>query len=401
MGKRRLPGEGSIFRRTTKLPDGRTRVRWQAQLRVGDRTPRRFVTRTCRTSREAAIALAELRADREAMRNPSRLTLGAYLRWWLDETARPSVTANTYRGYEDALAHLAPIADIPLDRLTPEDIEATCNRMTTHRGKIPRQAAPKTVRNLQIMLRRALSQAVGRGHIRRNVAALVPLRHVPRVSRDPLTPDLARAILAAVRGDRYEAAFALAFLGLRVGEFLGLTLRDLCLAEPAVANVRYQTVGSGKRAIRTELKTAASASAVPLPPFVVERLKAHLAGQDAERPFVPLDGNGLVFVTQRGYAVSGSWLTKHFQLLLERAGLPRMRLHDLRHGAASLLVEGGVHPRIVQELLRHASSRTTMDIYSHVSAAQQRDAVDALERMVRDDQSPSQSRVVETGVTER
>jgi integrase len=70
-----------------------------------------------------------------------------------------------------------------------------------------------------------------------------------------------------------------------------------------------------------------------------------------------------------GRSVNGSWLTKHFQALLARAGLQRMRLHDLRHGAASLLVGAGVHPRIAQELLRHASSKTTMEIYSHVSSA--------------------------------
>jgi integrase len=94
-----------------------------------------------------------------------------------------------------------------------------------------------------------------------------------------------------------------------------------------------------------------------------------------EQPDIWSD-EGLVSVPTRGYAVNGSWLTKHFQALLERAGLLRMRLHDLRHGGASLLVEAGVHPRIAQELLRHASSKTTMEIYSHVSAAQQREAVD-------------------------
>jgi integrase len=69
--------------------------------------------------------------------------------------------------------------------------------------------------------------------------------------------------------------------------------------------------------------------------------------------------------------------------------LPRMRLHDLRHGAASLLVVAGVHPRIAQELLRHASSKTTMEIYSHVSAAQQREAVEVLQRAVAETHSES------------
>ena len=85
-------------------------------------------------------------------------------------------------------------------------------------------------------------------------------------------------------------------------------------------------------------------------------------------------------MTEDGLAVNGSWFTKHFQELLRRAGLPTMRLHDLRHGAASLLVDAGAHPRVAQELLRHApGSKMTMARYAHVTATQQRDAADLLD----------------------
>lgn len=123
----------------------------------------------------------------------------------------------------------------------------------------------------------------------------------------------------------------------------------------------------------------------------MDRLRAHLDRQQGERPDAAND-DGLVFVTPRGYAVNGSWLTKHFQALLGRAGLQRMRLHDLRHGAASLLVGAGVHPRIAQELLRHASSKTTMEIYSHVSSAQQREAVDVLQRALTESHAESHAK---------
>ncbi len=77
--------------------------------------------------------------------------------------------------------------------------------------------------------------------------------------------------------------------------------------------------------------------------------------------------------------MSHSWLTQHFQDLLKAAGLPKMRLHDLRHGAATLLLGAGVHPRVAQQLLRHASSKTTTEIYSHVTAAQERQAAEVLQ----------------------
>lgn len=112
------------------------------------------------------------------------------------------------------------------------------------------------------------------------------------------------------------------------------------------------------------MKTKASEGSIPLPPFVVSRLKAHLDAQRLERIGAgQATEEGLVFVTTKGYSVNASWLTRHFQSLLEAAELPTMRLHDLRHGAASLLVAAGAHPRVAQALLRHASSKTTMDVF--------------------------------------
>lgn len=368
-----MPGEGSVFRRKS---DGL----WIAQLSVGPRDHRRNIVRSAHTRAEAEERRRELVEERRIGMNPSRLSLGAYLRRWLDETAKPTISANTYRGYEDAIAHLEPIWDVPLHQLTAEQIETTCNRMAVRRGDVARPASPKTVRNVQIMLRRALGQAERRGHLTRSPAHLVPLRRVPKSETEVLTPARARAILAAAAGDRYEAAIALAMIGLRASEILGLAWSDVDL-ERSQLLVRYQLVGSGRGAKRAQLKTATSRATVPLPPFIVERLQAHLDRQRTERPVAPLDG-GLVFVTPRGYAVNGSWLTKHFQQLLERAGLSRMRLHDLRHGAATLLVAAGAHPRVAQALLRHASSRTTMEVYSHVSPDQERQAVALLEKAV-------------------
>jgi len=87
---------------------------------------------------------------------------------------------------------------------------------------VAQPASAKTVRNAQIMVRNALRSAAQRSHVRRNVALQVPLRHGARTPRPALNPEMARRILAAVRGDRYEAAFALAFIGLGEGEILGL-----------------------------------------------------------------------------------------------------------------------------------------------------------------------------------
>lgn len=179
-------------------------------------------------------------------------------------------------------------------------------------------------------------------------------------------------------------------MGLRSSEILGLARSDLYLEDMTVT-IRHQISGSGRKAILVETKTEGSAASIPLPPFIVDRLLGHLERQDAVRPIVPID-DSLVFVTHTGLAINGSWFAKHFQSLLARAGLPRMRLHDMRHGAASLLVDAGAHPRVAQQLLRHApGSRMTMERYAHVTARQERSAADLLERAVTGGQSVTQS----------
>jgi integrase len=389
-----MSGEGSVFRRSS---DGA----WIAQISSGGRGHRSYDSRSARTKAEARRRLEEMKADRRAGLDLSRLSLGAYLRRWLDETAGPTVSPNTLRGYRDALIHLEPINAIPLNRLTAEDIEACCNRMWTHRVGASAQhpAAAKTVRNVQVMLRRALGQAELRGHVRRNPAKLVTLRRVPRFPVEALTPERAGQILAAIAGDRLEAAYALAFAGLRLSEILGLAHSDVDLTTGTIS-IRHQISGSGRKALLVDTKTAASAATIPLPQFVIQRLQTHLMTQVGLRPVVPF-GDALVFVTEQGFAISGSWFTKHFQALLSRAGLPTMRLHDMRHGAASLLVDAGAHPRVAQELLRHApGSRVTMERYAHVTAGQERLAADLLDRAVTG-LATSASESVTESVTDR
>ena len=113
-----MPGEGSVFRRAS---DGA----WLAQLSSGPRGRRSYQTRCASTKAAACRMLEQMKADRRAGLDLSKLSLGDYLRHWLDESARPTVSANTLRGYEDVLIHLQPIAEISLNTLTAEDIGRT------------------------------------------------------------------------------------------------------------------------------------------------------------------------------------------------------------------------------------------------------------------------------------
>ena len=157
----RADGEGSLYRRTRPGPDGRPYIWWVAQISLGGRDGRRIVRRGCETKNEAKDALKELLRPAAPVPPESEQPLGSYLRRWLAETAAPSVSAKTLRGYEDALAHLEAIADIPLGAVQPEDIERALTGMTTRRvhARQQKQASPKTVRNVQVFVRRALGRA--------------------------------------------------------------------------------------------------------------------------------------------------------------------------------------------------------------------------------------------------
>lgn len=366
-----MTGEGSIYQRADR--------KWVAQLSFGTREHRSYRRRIRDTRAAALVALTELRVAEDAWANPSSRNLGDYLRWWLAETVGKNLTPNTIRGYNAAIDHFAPIAHIPLRDLRAEHIEATCNRMRATRYMGPRRApvdigpaSPKTVRNAQLMLRTALEVAYQRGHVRRNEAKLVRLAPVARERRSAMTPDLARGILRAIEGDRFEAAYALALAGFREGEILGLAREDVDL-DAGVVNLWRQLRGSGRTAVHAKLKTKTSEGKVDLPEFALSRLRAHVALRD------PV---ALLFTTEAGWAVNGSWFTKHFQRLLSDAGLPRLRLHDLRAGASTLLALRNAHPAVARDFLRHANVTTTLTYYTRTTPEQRRDAARMLDEAV-------------------
>ena len=156
--------------------------------------------------------------------------------------------------------------------------------------------------------------------------------------------------------------------GMRQGELLGLKWEDVDL-EREVLQVRRTLVKNGGRLGLGEPKTKKSRRTVHLTGRAVGALKRHRKAQAEERLALPglWQNNGLVFATNIGTLINPTNLRRRsFGPLLEKAGLPQIRFHDLRHTAATLLFLEGVHPKFVQELLGHATIAITLDTYSHV-----------------------------------
>ncbi|MCX6020328.1 MAG: site-specific integrase [Chloroflexi bacterium] len=263
-------------------------------------------------------------------------------------------------------------------KLTPQMVAALLKK------KSASNLSPRRVQMIRAVLRKALNDALRMGLVARNVATLVDPPKQVRHEIQPLTPEQARQFLNAVKGSRLEALYVTAVtMGARQGELLGLRWQDVDLdgAVMRVANSLHRVEGEYRLA---EPKTAKSRRTLPLPPITVAALRAHRVRQLEERlhagdVWEDWQGAGLVFTREDGGPLHASTVTHGFQKLLERAGLPKVRFHDLRHTAATLLLAQGAPARLIMEVLGHSQISLTMNTYAHVMPAAMREAANHMQ----------------------
>jgi len=348
-----------------------------------------------KTKREAKAAEAEaLRRIRDGMFvEPSRLTVGAYLtEMWLPSMAS-QVRATTLGGYRhNVRAYIVPrLGDIPLQRLTTARVGVFYGELVASGGQNGRPLSPKTVRYVHTTLRRALRDAMADGLVVRNVAAQARPPRARRVEMHTWTAAEVGAFLASVREDRlYTGWLMLATLGLRRGELLGLRWSDVDLTTGRIA-IRHTLVMVDGKPAMAEPKTAKGRRSLTLAPQVLEAVRGHRAHQAAERLSwgANYTDSGLVITTEDGRPMHPETLSGLFVRQTRRAGLPQIRLHDLRHSVASILLAQGVHPKVVSELLGHATIALTLDTYSHVIPSLQQEAAAVVAAAVLDPASLS------------
>ena len=170
--------------------------------------------------------------------------------------------------------------------------------------------------------------------------------------------------------------------GLRLGEALGVMWADIDLSRRQIRVEKSRQRISGRGLVLSETKTDRSRRTIVLPVLAAESLRGWFAQQQHQRRAAGRTWNddGFVFTTSTGRPVDARNVERSFRRLLRKAKLPRMRFHDLRHSCASLLLTQGVAPRVVMETLGHSRISVTMDTYTHVMPALQREAADAIDR---------------------
>ncbi|MDP9425155.1 MAG: site-specific integrase [Actinomycetota bacterium] len=368
-------GEGSKPR---KRPDGRWEARYTVQTGTGTKRP----TVYGKTRAEVSTKLTKALADRDGglIFDDEGAKVGAFLDRWLKDSVRDTVRASTFERCESiANLHIKPvIGHVKLKNLKPDHVAAL------YRDRLDAGLSPATVNKIHVVLHKALKLAVRWGKVPRNATeAVTPPRPAPDEVR-PLDSTQVATLLSGASGDRLEALYVLAVTtGARQGELLALKWEDVDLDGRKLHIRRTLTRSKGTMTVG-EPKTKKSRRTIPLTRRAAVALTAHRARQNEEklrasyRAGIPDEGKppkhnvyedrGLVFATKNGGIINPSNLrNRSFAKLLKRAKLPETtRFHDLRHTCATIMLKAGQHPKLVQELLGHATIAITLDTYSHV-----------------------------------
>ncbi len=351
-------------------------------------------------SKDEAIAKARQEQERWELgldRNAGDKTVATFLTEFLAYYKHDGgVAPSTYQDYRYHIeSHVVPVlGKVKLKDLDPRKVDEF-TRALNQKG-----LATRTSQYSYSVLRRALQFAVDWKYIPINPASsrmrAAKRRQTKELSKIRfLTPEDARKFLEAVRGDRYEALYVLAITtGMRQGEMLGLEWPDLNLDDGRLTIFRSLHRTKRRRDEKDpepwfELrhpKTPGSRRTIDIPLVTVAALRAHHERQHQQRLLAGSlwKEQRLVFTTRKGTPVDTTNVLHRYHLLLEQAGLPKMRFYDLRHTHASLLISEGVHPKKIAERLGHASIQLTMDLYGHLFEGSDKESAERMQKMFGD-----------------
>jgi integrase len=262
-----------------------------------------------------------------------------------------------------------------LKDLNPRQIQALYSR------KMESGISARTIILIHAVLRRALNHALKLGMIGRNPALAVIRPKFKRKEMKTLSDIQVRTLLSFSKGDRFEVLFWLAVTtGLRQGELVGLKWSDVDWTNRRLRIQRQlQRLSTGLAF--SEPKSAAGRRVIALGDTTIEKLHLHQQYQarEIQEAGKMWKENDMIFPSSTGTPMDPSNLYHNFKRLLKEEGLPKIRFHDLRHTAATLMLQQGVHPKVVQERLGHSDISMTLNTYSHVLPVMQDEAAEKLD----------------------
>ncbi|WP_347134772.1 tyrosine-type recombinase/integrase, partial [Staphylococcus aureus] len=370
---RAAKGEGTAF----KTDSG-----WRGYVTVNGK--RKYFS--AKTKAEAAQLRRHLlsRRDQGELSVGKVPTLKEWLDHWLSISEHRESTKVGYRNYVEN--YIEPLHGVPLDKLGLEHLERLYADMES------RGLSGSTRHQVHSIIRVALKHAVWRGHVGRNVAALVKPPSVGKPRTEALSEADLDACFRAAIGNRYEARWFLSLqYGLRPGEATALEWPDVDF-EKGQLHVHQQLQNiPGKGLVRVALpKTAKGDRLIDLPEYLIDMLAKRRADQlremlEAGDEWAPWEDEGrptaFVFTQRNGQPLRPGLDVTEWQRLLDRAGLPRQRRYVARHTAASVMVANGTDIATIAEVFGHASPSFTLNTYTHALAERKKELAKKMNRL--------------------
>jgi integrase len=372
MSRRRSRGEGSIFQRKDGL--------WSGQITLPNGKRKCKYGKTQKEVKDWLLEQRESVAGGVYTESPD-ITLGDFLDRYINEIARNNCKPHTVIVYEALVRlHVKPaLGRVKLSALRPDQIQHLYNQM------YEQGLARRTVHHTHAIVHKALEYALKWGLVPRNVASAVevatPKRRVPTV----WTKEQMLQFLEAVKDQRYYALFLLACTtGLRKGELFALTWNAVDFDGRCIQVRQAAQYVTGKGMVVSDPKTDRARRKVAVPQFAMQALHDHRLRQEALAQatgdrWVKSD---FVFTSNNGTLINDRNFHEEWKRLIRLAKVPDIRFHDLRHTHSTLLLLSGIHPKVVQERLGHASIAITLDVYSHVLPEMGQQAADQMEKLV-------------------
>lgn len=387
-----------------EMGEGRFRIAIYLGVDANGKRKYYYETIHCSNKKEAQKYLTQKlnEIDNGTFIKPANMTLREYLDEWEENTLKSRVRPKTYKSYKQLIElYIKPhLGNFKIKDINPLLIQ------NMYAAMITKGLSPRTVRYTHTVLKNALNQAIKWQIIKTNPCDNVDLPKQARKEMKVLTPEQAKKFLEACAYNRFGVLFELLLTsGMRPEEALGLKWEDVDFKNNRIHIKRVLTRTKEGWNLE-EPKTSKSRRTIPLPKEVMKNLKEHKRNQAEEKlkaketlnydkdnekfkveelkeklndPKIYVDYE-FVFATQNGSPLEERNVSRYFKDILKKENLPDIRLYDLRHTCATLLLAAGENPKVVSERLGHASITLTLDTYSHVLPDMQKQATDKLEK---------------------
>ncbi|HBF36026.1 MAG TPA: hypothetical protein DDW50_01755 [Firmicutes bacterium] len=400
---RRGNNEGSIVERKV-MKNGKEYTYWMASVTTGyenGKLKRKTYSGKSRGEVAKKMKKALVQVDERTFKDPSKITLEKYLTDWLAgmkcawaEGVKGPITENTWSAYDTMVrVHIIPnIGNIKLSDLTSKDILGLINKKQNEVKENDKRLSARTVRYIYTTIHKALSDALEEQpplvafNAAEGMKKKLPKYDKPEMKTMSIT-EIGKFLDSVknyqLNSHHYSPVYAAFYLelhtGLRRGELLGLQDNDINF-ETREISIKRQLVRGKEGLYLKDPKTKSSKRVITLDERVMSILKQHMDS----RAIIKLDRTSLVFCTDEGKPLDPDNFTRHYQTLLDKAGLSHYRFHDLRHSFVTLGLKKKIDYKTLMKFTGHASSKTFFDVYGHSDSEMQEEAAQVYGDLIAD-----------------